>query len=265
MSFLDPSRVQTGQHLVRIDRIWVHLGKRDLRARYARTRLGVWWSASTLFVVVVGISLSVALVGGQNALDVAPRVAVAMGMWTFVSSSLIESADAFISDRGLLLNLPISEKMMTARLLWRNYLVLLHNSAVMLVFLLLDLSSVWTLFRLALLIFVFGPLVAGLLFVPTYIVSRVSAIVPDLRIFVGSAVQLNFFLTPILWDPPTEGVMLWIFRLNPLGWIIQTGKEIVFAIAFPWELLGALLVMAIVMLASYYFVVRNLSSVKKYL
>ena len=245
--------------------VWSHLGFRDLRSRYARTKLGAWWSASTLFAVVIGISLSVALLSDQPAVDLAPRVAIAMAMWTLISSTLTESAEAFVADRGILLNLPISEKVMTARLVWRNYLVYLHNATVMFVFLLIDTRSIWSMLRLAMVVFLLGPMVIATLFVPALILSRLGARFPDLRVFAGTAVQLNFFITPVLWDPPATGVMRTIFLLNPLGWYVQLAKEAVFLDQIPTELVVLVLFLFMVSAAMYLVVVRHLPSIKKYL
>lgn len=260
------SRLVTANGMVKGSaRIWAHLGFRDLRSRYARTRLGVWWSASTLLAVVAGISLSISLVGNGNPLDIAPRVAVAMGMWTFISNCLVDSAEAFHADRGLLLNLPISEKLMTARLIWRNYLVLLHNAVVMGLVVLLGSGSFAAVLRLVLVVGILVPVFGLVLFVPAHLISRMSVVLPDLRVFVGTAVQLNFFITPIFWDPPADGVMLWIFRLNPLGWLIQLAKELVFLTFLPSQLLALVIASGLVMAAAYHFYVRRLAGIKRYL
>lgn len=244
---------------------WSHLGYRDLRSRYARTRLGAWWSAGSLFAVVIGISLTVGLLSDKPITDLAPRVAVAMAMWILISSVLNESAEAFVADRGILLNLPISERMMTARLLWRNYLVYLHNAAVMLIFLLLDSGSISSILRLTIVVFVLGPMVVATLFVPALVLSRLGARFPDLRVFAGTAVQLNFFITPVLWDPPATGVMRTIFLLNPLGWYVQLSKEAVFLGRLPTELVVLVLSLFILSATVYLVAVRRLPSIKKYL
>jgi len=246
--------------------VWIHLGYRDLRARYARTKLGAWWSASTLLTTTIGISLSVALLSGQSAMDVAARAAIAMGVWTMVSSTLIESADSYVADRGTLLNLPISELVMTARLLWRNYLVLLHNSTVMMLFLAISPHfGLWSTIRLSLIVVVLCPIIALTLFVPSLIVSRLGALHPDIRVFIVTAVQLNFFLTPVLWNPPTIGVMRTVFLINPLGWYVQLAKELVFFERFPSELVLLSVTLFVSMGLLYVVLVRNMASIKKYL
>jgi lipopolysaccharide transport system permease protein len=243
----------------------LHLGWRDLRSRYAQTKIGPWWSASSLMIVVIGISLSVGLLNGKSALDQAPRIAVAMGFWTFIQGVLTEATDSYIADRSILLNTDLSDSTMTLRLLWRNYLVLLHNSAVMVICLLAAKSSVQSYGKLLLLIIVFGPFLATISFVPAYFFSRFGVQNRDLRVFISTAIQLNFFLTPVFWDPPESGTMRVIFMFNPAGWVIQFTKEFMFSDKFPRLLLGLTTLCGLFFYLLFFIMKTKLKPIKKYL
>ena len=243
----------------------MHLGWRDLRSRYAQTKIGPWWSASSLLIVVIGISLSTGLLTGNSALDQSPKIAVAMGFWTFISGVLAEATDTFVSERSILLNTKISESVMTVRLLWRNYLLLLHNSAVMFLFLLITGASVGTFFKLLVLITVFAPMLTAALFVPALFFSRFGALNRDIKVFLTTAIQLNFFLTPILWDPPSKGTMHYIALLNPAGWAIQFSKEYLFAQVFPAKLFFMIVTTTLFLLTIHVVLIRRLKDIKKFL
>jgi lipopolysaccharide transport system permease protein len=243
----------------------MHLGWRDLRSRYAQTKLGPWWSASSLLIIVVGISLSTGLLTGNSALQQAPKVAVAMGFWTFISGVLTEATDSYIADRSILLNTTLSDSTMTLRLVWRNYLVLLHNSVVMIVCLLVANSPAESYGKLVLLILVFGPFLTAIVFVPAYFFSRFGVQNRDLRVFISTAIQLNFFLTPVFWDPPASGTMRVIFLLNPAGWVIQFTKEFMFESRFPRTLLALTAVCGVLFYLLYFLLIKKLKPIKKYL
>lgn len=243
----------------------MHLGWRDLRSRYAQTIIGPWWSASSLMIVVIGISLSVGLLNGQSALDQAPRIAVAMGFWTFISGVLTEATDSYIADRSILLNTTLSDSVMTIRLVWRNYLVLLHNATVMAICLLVAGSSIAVFGKLILLILLFGPFLTLIAFVPAYFFSRFGVQNRDIRVFISTAIQLNFFLTPVFWDPPKSGVMRWVFIINPAGWIIQFTKEFMFANRFPSTLLLLTALFGCALYGLFFAVRKFLKPIKKYL
>jgi lipopolysaccharide transport system permease protein len=243
----------------------MHLGWRDLRSRYAQTKIGPWWSASSLMIVVIGISLSTGLLSGKSALGQAPRIAVAMGIWTFISGVLTEATDSYISDRSILLNTTLSDSTMTLRLVWRNYLVLLHNSAVMVVCLFVAKSPILSYTKLFVLIIVFGPFMTAIAFVPAYFFSRFGVQNRDLRVFISTAIQLNFFLTPVFWDPPKTGVMRIVFLLNPAGWFIQFTKEFMFATRFPSSLLRLIVLSGALFYIFYFLMKSRLKPIKKYL
>ena len=245
--------------------ISTHLGWRDLRSRYAQTKLGPWWSASSLLIVVTGISLSVGLLNGKSALEQSPRIAVALGFWTLISGILTEATEALTADRSILLNTTLSEKIMTVRLVWRNYLVLAHNASVILLCLIVTGSKPQDFFKLVILITVFGPFICAIIYVPAYFFSRFSVLNKDLKVFLSTAVQLNFFLTPIFWDPPSNGIMRIIFLVNPAGWVVQFSKEFMFTSRFPFALMVVISASFVIFYVVYFIVGRKLQPMKKFL
>lgn len=108
-------------------RIWTHLGWRDLRAQYARTKLGPWWSATSLAAIVAGSSIAIGLVGNNKALSLTPQLGIGLAIWTLISVSLNEGAELFEADRSLLLNSTIDELSLVLRVIWRNTVIFLHN------------------------------------------------------------------------------------------------------------------------------------------
>jgi ABC-type polysaccharide/polyol phosphate export permease len=108
-------------------RVWTHLGWRDLRAQYARTKLGPWWSATSLAAIVLGSSIAIGLVGNNKALSLTPQLGIGLAIWTLVSVSLNDGSDLFESERGVLLNSTIDELSLVFRLIWRNTIIFFHN------------------------------------------------------------------------------------------------------------------------------------------
>ena len=205
-------------------RVWSHLGWRDLRSRYARTVIGPWWSAANLITVVFGSSLAVGLISDTTAFSQMPRMALGLGLWTYMSSALNESVDLFESDKSLLLNSDLSVSSFVARLIWRNLLVFAHNLAVIILFFAINSST----FSWRLLILAPISLLIGLsLFFPIYMFARLSLSIKDLKVVFPSLVQFTFFLTPVLWTPPTGGPMYFIFGINPAGWIIEFSRRFI--------------------------------------
>jgi ABC-type polysaccharide/polyol phosphate export permease len=202
-------------------RIWSHLGWRDLKVRYVRTLLGPWWSTVALLSIVFGSSVAVGLLGNSSAWSKLPSMAMSMMTWMFVSSVLIEGADVFNVDRSILLNTRIDENSVLARVVWRNYLILLHNfPMVVLVILFVSHSVSWEIFLVLPMTWIFG----ASLMLPMLLMSRIATSKRDLAVLVPSIIQFGFFITPVIWEPPHDGSLRILFNLNPIGWIIEINR-----------------------------------------
>lgn len=205
-------------------RIWSHLGWRDLRAQYARTRLGPWWVTASLAATITGSSLAIGLISDQSPSLVAPRLAIGLLFWTFLSSALSEAAGLFETERSLLLNSTVSELSLTLRVIWRNGVILLHNLPVVVITLIISRGTVP-------LSIVFLPplalLAALVLLFPLLVFARLSLWQRDLKSFLPAAIQVGFFLTPILWIPPEDGILHMLFRINPAAWLIVFSQNLV--------------------------------------
>ena len=215
-------------------RIWSHLGWRDLRAQYARTKIGPWWSAASLAAVVTGSSIAMALVGDSRALSLTPGFAIGLSIWTVISSSLNDGADLFEADRSLLLNSTLDPMSLVFRVIWRNLIIFFHTLPIVAIALWLGEYKFTP--HLVLLI-PLTALVLPALIAPVAIFASLTLWRRDLKSLLPSIIQVSFFLTPILWSPPETGPMVVVFNLNPAAWFIELVKEAVLNSNFRTDLL----------------------------
>jgi len=206
-------------------RIFLHLGWRDLKSRYADTFLGPWWSVANLLVIVIGSTVAVNLLSGGDIWSSAGNLALGISLWTLMANNIIESTEMFISERSLLLNTHLSELSLILRIAWRNLLVYFHNLSV--VGIIVIISGIDGLYRLCYLP-VLG-IVATILVLPiSIVVARLSIRLPAIKIVAPAIIQFLFFLTPILWKQPTSGAMALVGSFNPFAWVINISKTFVF-------------------------------------
>ena len=211
--------------------IWSHLGWRDLKVRYSATRFGPWWSVANLSVIVFASSLAVSLLSGSSTLSSIPKVTLGLTLWTFISASLIESTRIYEESRGLLLNTTLDELAVLLRLIWRNWIVLLHNfSVVVIVFALFKREAIFK----ALIVLPLSIMTALILIFPMILISRLVYWKADLRAVVPSLVQFGFFLTPVLWIAPESGPGRILLELNPAAWILHLSELLILGIGSPW-------------------------------
>lgn len=242
--------------------IWSHLGWRDLKVRYSATRFGPWWSVANLSVTILASSLAVSLLSGRSTVSSIPKITLGLTLWTFISASIIESTHIYEESKGLLLNTTLNETAVVLRLVWRNWIVLLHNfTVVVIVFALFKREAILK----SLLILPLSVLTALILIFPTMLISKLVYWKADLRAIVPPLVQFTFFLTPVLWIAPISGPGRTLLELNPAAWILHLSEQLILGSGSP---LGYLLRVSGLFFASFFlseFVGRNYCSIKKLL
>jgi ABC-2 type transport system permease protein len=176
--------------------LWGHLAWQDIRQRYRRSVLGPIWITISMAVTAVALGILYAGLFGNELSVQLPYILVGFIVWAFISGCITEGAEVFISNEGLIKQLPAPLSVHVYRLVWRQTLFFFHNLAVYVVMLLVFPQPLTWRSLTALVAFVLlavnGAWVA-LLF------GIVTTRFRDLTPITQSIVQLMFFLTPIVW------------------------------------------------------------------
>jgi ABC-2 type transport system permease protein len=203
---------------LRRHQLWLHLGWQDIKQRYRRSLLGpIWITIATgttavamggLYSKLFHLELSVHL----------PYVTLGLIIWALISASILEGAEVFVANEGLIKQLPTPLSVHVYRMVWRQALLFAHNIVIYLIIAMIypkpwswaDLSVIPAL-ALIMVNCIWASLVFGI------IGTRFRDIAPLLN----SVVQLLFFMTPIIWNAQTlaqQGASRWskIVELNPL-------------------------------------------------
>ena len=241
-------------------RIWSHLGWRDLKIRYAATKIGPWWSAANLFATIMGGSLAVGLLSGKGALDQAPRLAIGLSIWTFISASLVEATSLSEDDKSMLLNTTITESAFIYRLIWRNFIIFVHNFLVVVLIFMVsgDMLPFSTLYLLPI-----SALTSVALLYPVVLFAQSVYWLPDLRAILPPFIQFCFFLTPVLWEPPTSGAGKLLLELNPAAWFLHFGQQIILHNSVPWSYLARILIFSVISIVGLYTSKNMMAGVRK--
>lgn len=198
--------------------LWLHLGWQDIKQRYRRSVLGPIW------ITIATGTMAVALGGLYSKLfklelsEHLPYVTLGLIIWNLINAAIIEGADVFVANEGLIKQLPTPLSVHVYRLVWRQVLLFAHNIIIFVVIAIIfpqpwkwtDLTFIPALF-LIVLNCVWVALVFGIL------ATRYRDISPLLF----SLVQLLFYMTPIIWNDQTlrdQGAGGWakIIEFNPL-------------------------------------------------
>jgi ABC-type polysaccharide/polyol phosphate export permease len=201
--------------------LWGRLGWLDVKRRYRRPTIGPFWTSITLAVYVITVGTVGAAIWHQNIYDYLPFLVSGMIVWTLVSSVIMESCSLFIAGQSLFRNIRFDYSILSYALVWRNFLVLLHNFAVyFLVVLVLKpslLSATALLAIPGLALVLLNGVWVSLLF--GIICLRFRDVPP----LVSSALQIAMLITPLFWPAETlTGIKRFVFvELNPLYHVVD--------------------------------------------
>ena len=177
--------------------LWAHLGWQDIKQRYRRSFLGPIWITISMGVTALAMGLLYSQLFQQEIADFLPSLTVGLIVWSLIAGCILEGADVFVANEGLIKQLPAPLSVHVYRMVWRQVLLFGHNLIIYFILLVLFPKPLhWTVIAafpaLALLALngVWIGIVAGI----------ISTRFRDISPILGSIVQLLFFLTPIVWS-----------------------------------------------------------------
>ena len=198
--------------------LWLHLGWQDIKQRYRRSVLGPFWitiATGTTAVAMGGLYSK--LFHLQLAVHL-PYVTLGLIIWNLINASILEGAEVFVANEGLIKQLPTPLSVHVYRLVWRQMILFAHNIVIYVIIAIIY-PKHWTWPDLA-----FIPAL-GLIMLNCIWVSLCFGILAtryrDISPLLFSLVQLLFFMTPIIWNESTlrsqgAGAYAKIVELNPL-------------------------------------------------
>lgn len=198
--------------------VWAALGWHDIRQRYRRSVLGpFWFTLSTLILVaVLGVLYSTLL--GQEITGYLPYLGIGLVAWQYLSACVNEGSTAFIGAGYLIKQIRMPLTVHVARIVWRNFIILLHSLPVIVLLLIvfghrigLEFLFVFPALLLLLLNGVWVGLVLGI------VCTRYRDVLP----IVSNIVQITFFFTPIMWTTDLLKDRAWVAQFNPIHHMIE--------------------------------------------
>ncbi|MET3860934.1 ABC-2 type transport system permease protein [Dietzia sp. 2505] len=180
--------------------LWLSLGWQDIKQRYRRSTLGPLWITIATGVMATALGLLYSILFQIPLAEFLPHVTVGLILWGFISGCIKEGSEVFISNEGLIKQLPSALSVHVYRLVWRQFLFLCHNLVIWVVLMMIYPRPLgWDLLLAVLglaVLMVNGVWVAMLFGI---LATRFRDIAPLL----DSMVQLLFYMTPIVWTTQT--------------------------------------------------------------
>jgi ABC-type polysaccharide/polyol phosphate export permease len=201
--------------------LWGRLGFREVRRRYLRTKIGPFWSTLTFLVYILAISIVGAGLWGTDIKTYLPFLVSGMVVWGFLSVLMNESCLIFTQGALLFSNARMDYSVLAYALVWKNFVLFLHNMAV------------WFL------VVLYNPAIldwATLLAIPGMVMVLANGVwialllgliclrFRDVQQLVLSATTIGMLVTPLFWPPerlPPGLTRLFFVQLNPIYRLID--------------------------------------------
>jgi ABC-2 type transport system permease protein len=198
--------------------LWLHLGWQDIKQRYRRSVLGPIWITIATGTTAVAMGALYSKLFHLQLAEHLPYVTLGLIIWNLINASILEGAEVFISNEGLIKQLPAPLSVHIYRLVWRQMILFGHNIVIYVIIAIIY-PKPWKWTDLAV-IPAFGLIVLNCVWV-SVVFGILGTRYRDISPLLFSVVQLLFFMTPIIWNENTlrsQGASQWakIVELNPL-------------------------------------------------
>lgn len=203
-------------------RVWYLMAHQDISLRYQRSILGPFWISFSLGALVLGIGYLYAEIFQIEWAEYCFFLASGLIAWTYISGVISDGCAIVMTEAHHLRSVRLSLPTLSARVVYRNLIILAHNMllGVVVVYVTghsLSWNLLWMLPGLVLLSF-FG-LAIGLILAPFCARYR------DLPELVRNAVLMLFFLTPILWPASEAGRRTMFVDGNPFNSLVNLIRD----------------------------------------
>ena len=214
---------------IRQRQLWAHLGWQDIKQRYRRSVIGPLWITIGMGMTATALGLLYSQLFDQDIKTFLPYLTVGFIVWNFIRDTLTEGTEVFISNEGLMKQLPAPISVHVLRLVWRQALFFAHNMIVYFAVLaIFQMPVSWTIIYAipAFALLMFNGVWVALLF------GIVATRFRDIPPVINSLTTLVFFMTPIVWNAdilkekaPQLGWRANLADINPLYHYIEIIRD----------------------------------------
>ncbi|MGV9709662.1 galactan export ABC transporter permease subunit Wzm/RfbD [Gordonia sp. NPDC003424] len=200
--------------------LWLHLGWQDIKQRYRRSVLGPLWITIATGVTAIAMGLLYGELFGMDLRQFLPYVALGFIFWNFIQSSILEGAEVFSKNEGLIKQLPAPVSVHVYRVVWRQLIIFAHNVVIIvIIFVIFPPPLSWSVLLVvpAIALYVVNAVWVSIVF------GILSTRFRDIGQLLTTVVQLVFFMTPIIWTTQSlgsatgkESSRLKLVELNPM-------------------------------------------------
>jgi ABC-type polysaccharide/polyol phosphate export permease len=174
------------------------IGVRDLRHRYARSKLGQLWLMLSTGVMIGVLSAVWSLLWHQPIHELMPFIGVSLIIWNYLSNVLIDCTSIFIIQGHLYRNQKMNFSVLIFSVIYRNAIMLAHSLVVIAVLIVaFDVTVNWYLLQV---VPALGLTWIGMIWLG-YLIAMICVRFRDIIQVITTWMTVLFYITPVMWKP----------------------------------------------------------------
>ena len=230
---------------------------KDVRGKYKYSVLGVIWSFLNPLLQIAVYAIVFPLIMRSNLPNYTVFLCCGLIPWNFFSTATSRTSFTMIENGNIIKKVYFPREILPLSVVTSEAINFIISTIIILVFVLaygMGLSKYIIFYPLILLVQYF--LLIGI----SFIVSSVTVYFRDLQHFIGIALQLLFYATPIVYAPDSiPQNFQWILQFNPMTYIINGYRDIFYYQQMPdFASLGLVLLISIALTIVGYLIFKKL-------
>lgn len=194
------------------------MAQQDISLRYNGSLLGPFWISIAMGITALGVGLLYSTVFEQDTAGYIRYLAIGFMAWNFMTGLITEGSGMVMESAAHLRSLAVPLPVLSARMVFRNIIVLLHNLLVVALIVYFTKSQLTPVAFAA----IGGVLMIALIgYFLALALGPLCARYRDVPQIVASVLQLAFFMTPVFWHPEQVSARPWIRDWNPFYHLLE--------------------------------------------
>lgn len=213
------------QDLPNSHQIALRLFKRDLKARYRQSVLGLFWAVfPPLLTAGLWIFLKSNKVANFDETAIPYPIFVFTGtmLWQIFAEAFNKPLQIISANKSVLVKMNIpTESLILSGFYDTIFKTIIKVGLLFIIFLVFDISPTWNLALFP--IGIFGMVLSGFSF--GIFIVPIGMLYDDIKQFVGIGLPLLMYLSPVVYPMHETGVVGIIMKFNPLATLINTSRN----------------------------------------
>lgn len=215
--------------------------RKEIRGKYKKSFLGILWSFLNPLLMLMVYAIIFPIILKSSEKNYVMFLMTALIPWTFFTTVVMQGASTIVANGNILKKVYFPREILPISTVTSGLVNFLISCIIIFIFLIFTgIGFSKYILLLPFIILIEYLLLLGIVF----ILSSVTVYLRDLEHIIGVVIQALFYGTPIVYSlSAIPSKFMWVFKLNPMAYIIQGYRDILYYQTMP-NLQGLFLILA---------------------